>query len=151
MYSLYRCDAGFRKWWEWQSVYCRKWMMYTCREFKELQSDHCIIGVMVIAMTHLSGLEHGGGIEKHTEPHDHHQVVIYCKYDHSVTQILNFAHNEVDPSQFLVPICRAEVRISVLQTLSPSRGAFVDQITVLKSECPLMGHTRLGNTMAFSE
>jgi len=58
-----------------------------------------------------------------------------CKFDPRSFWILNFARREVDPSQFVVPICGAEVRISVLQTPpSLSRVALVDKITVLKSE-----------------
>ena len=74
-------------------------------------------------------------IEKDTGPHSHCQVMIDCKFDPRSFWILNFARREVGPSQFVVPICGAEVRISVLQTPpSLSRVALVDKITVLKSE-----------------
>ena len=77
--------------------------------------------------------------------------MIYCIYDrrrHLIIWMVTFDHREVDPSQFLFPICGVEVRISVSHISSP-REASVDQITVLKSEGRSIGPIR--NTMGFSE
>jgi len=56
----------------------------------------------------------------------HDRCMIYCKHAHHHKGRTDFTQYDLDPTQFLVPRCRAEGRISMSRL--PPHDASVDQV-----------------------